>query len=106
MEAAEAGMAANAQGKFWQMHDKMFGNQQKLERADLDGYAKEIGLDVGRFKADMDSHKYKDQIEKDSKDGTAAGASGTPTLFVNGKKMVGAQPFSAFQPVIEAEIKH
>ena len=105
MEAAEASMAANAQGKFWPMHDKLFANQQKLERADLDGYAKEIGLDMGKFKADMDGHKYKDQIDADSKAGTAAGASGTPTLFVNGRQIVGAQPFSAFQPLIDEEIK-
>jgi protein-disulfide isomerase len=99
-------MAANAQGKFWQMHDKLFANQQKLDRADLEGYAKEIGLDVNRFKADMDGHKYKDQIDADSKAGTAAGANGTPTLFVNGRQLVGAQPFSAFQPLIDEEIKH
>src|SRR4051812_8487644 len=105
MEAAEASMAANAQGKFWQMHDKLFANQQKLERADLDGYAKEIGLDMAKFKADMDGHKYKDQIDADSKHGTAVGASGTPTLFVNGRQIVGAQPFSAFQPMIDEEIK-
>ena len=98
-------MAANAQGKFFEMHDKLFANQQKLERADLDGYAKEIGLDMGRFKADMDGHKYKDQIDADSKAGTAAGANGTPTLFVNGRQIVGAQPFSAFQPMIDEEIK-
>src|SRR5262249_19537702 len=106
MEAAEAAMAANAQGKFWAMHDKMFANQQKLDRADLDGYAKEIGLDMNRFKADMDGHKYKDQIDADSKAGTSYGASGTPTLFVNGRQIVGAQPFSAFQPLIDEEIKH
>jgi glutaredoxin len=105
MEAAEATMAANAQGKFWQMHDKLFANQQKLERADLDGYAKELGLDLAKFKADMDGHKYKDQIDADSKHGTSVGASGTPTLFVNGRQIVGAQPFSAFQPIIDEEIK-
>ena len=106
MEAAEASMAANAQGKFWEMHDKLFANQQKLDRADLDGYAKEIGLDMNRFKADMDGHKHKDQIEADSKAGTSWGANGTPTLFVNGRQIVGAQPFSAFQPLIDEEIKH
>src|SRR4051812_30085272 len=105
MEAAEASMAANAQGKFFQMHDKLFANQQKLERADLDGYAKEIGLDMAKYKADMDGHKYKDQIDADSKHGTAVGASGTPTLFINGRQLVGAQPFSAFQPIIDEEIK-
>ena len=65
MEAAEAAMAANAQGKFWQMHDKLFGNQQALDRPSLDKYAQEIGLNMAKFKADMESHKYKEQILED-----------------------------------------
>jgi protein-disulfide isomerase len=99
-------MAANAQGKFWEMHDKMFANQQALDRASLEKYAQEIGLNLGRFKADMDGHKQKDQIDADSKAGTSYGANGTPTLFVNGRQLVGAQPFTAFQPIIDDEIKH
>jgi protein-disulfide isomerase len=106
MEAAEASFAAKAQGKFWEMHDKMFANQQKLDRADLDGYAKDLGLDMARYKSDMDSHKYKDQIDADSKAGTGYGASGTPTAFINGRKLVGAQPMTAFEPIIQDEIKH
>jgi protein-disulfide isomerase len=98
-------MAANAQGKFWEMHDKLFGNQQALDRASLEKYAQEIGLNMSKFKADMDSHKYKDQIDADSAAGTKAGANGTPTLFVNGKQIVGAQPFSAFEPLIKDGIK-
>src|SRR5262249_38777125 len=58
--AAEAAAAANAQGKFWQMHDKMFANQQALDRASLEKYASEIGLDVAKFKSDLDGGKYKD----------------------------------------------
>jgi protein-disulfide isomerase len=98
-------MAANAQGKFWEMHDKMFANQQKLERADLEKYAQEIGLNMSKFKSDMDGHKYKDQIDADSKRGTEVGAQGTPTLFINGRQLVGAQPFDSFKPIIEEEIK-
>ena len=88
------------------MHDKLFGNQQALDRPALDKYAQEIGLNMSKFKADMDGHKHKDQIEADSKAGTSYGASGTPTLFVNGRQLVGAQPFAAFQPIIDEEIKH
>jgi protein-disulfide isomerase len=106
MEAAEASMAANAQGKFWEMHDKLFGNQQKLERADLDKYAQEIGLNMGKYKSAMDSHQYKKQIEDDSKRGTEVGASGTPAFFINGQSLSGAQPFDAFKKVIDEEIKH
>lgn len=106
MEAAEAAMAANAQGKFWPMHDKIFANQQKLERADLDKYAEEAGLNMARYKAAMDQHQYKSQIESDSKAGTAWGASGTPAFFINGIPLSGAQPFPAFKAIIDKEIQH
>jgi protein-disulfide isomerase len=99
-------MAANAQGKFWEMHDKMFGNQQALDKASLEKYAQEIGLNMAKFKADMEGHKYKDQIDADSQAGTKYGASGTPTLFVNGHQIVGAQPFASFKPLIDEGIKN
>jgi protein-disulfide isomerase len=105
MEAAEAAMAANAQGKFWQMNDKLFANQQALDRPSLDKYAQEIGLNMAKYKAAMDQHLYKDQIDKDSKEGTAAGASGTPAFFINGQFLSGAQPFDAFKKVIDDELK-
>ena len=104
MEAAEAAMAANAQGKFWQMHDKMFANQQGLDRASLDKYAQEIGLNMAKYKAAMDQHLYKQQIEDDSKAGAAVGANGTPAFFINGQSLSGAQPFDAFKKVIDAEL--
>jgi protein-disulfide isomerase len=103
--AAEAGMAANEQGKFWQMHDKMFANQQALDRPALEGYAKELGLDVGKFKAALDSGKFTKRVEEDSAAGMAAGANGTPTFFINGREFVGAQPFEAFKNLIDEEIK-
>lgn len=105
MEAAEAAMAANAQGKFWQMHDKMFANQQALDRPSLDKYAQEIGLNMAKYKAAMDQHLYKQQIDDDSKTGSANGASGTPAFFINGQFLSGAQPFDAFKTVIDAELK-
>ena len=105
MEAAEAAMAANAQGKFWQMHDKLFGNQQALDRPALDKYAEEIGLNMAKFKAAMDQHLYKDQIDKDSKEGSANGANGTPAFFINGQFLSGAQPFDSFKKVIDEELK-
>jgi len=104
MEAAEASMAAHAQGKFWQMHDKMFANQQALDRPALDKYAEEIGLNMGRYKADMDGHKHKANIEADSKAGNAVGANGTPAFFINGVSVSGAQPFEAFKAVIDKEL--
>ena len=106
MEAAEAAMAANAQGKFYAMHDKIFAAQQNLNRATFEKYAQELGLNMAKFKADMDGHKQKDQIEADSKAGTSIGASGTPAFFINGRSLSGAQPFEAFKAVIDEEIKH
>ena len=96
--AAEASMAANEQGKFWEYHDKLFANQQALDRPSLEKYAQELGLNMAKFKAALDSGKYKKKVEDDAKQGAAVGASGTPTFFVNGKKLVGAQPFDAFKP--------
>jgi protein-disulfide isomerase len=103
--AAEAGMAANEQGKFWPMHDKMFANQQSLDRASLERFAGEIGLDVGKFKASLDSGKFTKRVEEDSAAGMSVGANGTPTFFINGREFVGAQPFESFKNVIDEEIK-
>ena len=105
MEAAEAAMAANAQGKFWQMHDKMFANQQALDRPSLDKFAAEIGLNMAKYKAAMDQHLYKQQIDDDSKTGTANGASGTPAFFINEQFLSGAQPLESFKKVIDAEMQ-
>ncbi|MBX7101898.1 MAG: thioredoxin domain-containing protein [Myxococcaceae bacterium] len=102
--AAEAAMAANEQGKFWQMHDKLFANQQALDRPNLEKYAQELELDVGKFKAALDSGKFKAAVEADSSAGTAVGANGTPTFFINGREFVGAQPFEAFKAVIDDEL--
>jgi protein-disulfide isomerase len=106
MPAAEASMAAHAQGKFWQMHDKMFANQQALDPASLEKYAQEIGLNMTKYKAAMDQHLHKKDIEADSKRGNEVGANGTPTFFINGRELSGAQPFPAFQAIIDEEIKH
>ena len=102
--AAEASMAAHEQGKFWEMHDILFKNQQALSAADLEKYAKEIGLDMGKFKAAMDSHKFSAQIDADMKQGSAVGVQGTPASFVNGHFINGAQPFEAFKKIAEEEL--
>jgi protein-disulfide isomerase len=103
--ASKAALAAGEQGKFWEMHDKMFGNQQAIKRENLVAYAKEIGLDAGRFEKDLDNPKYDDVIKKDLAEGAANGANGTPTFFINGRQLVGAQPFDAFKAVIDEELK-
>jgi protein-disulfide isomerase len=103
--AAEAALAANEQGKFWPYHDKLFANQQALDRPSLEKYAEELGLNMGKFKAALDSGKYKDKVDSDAKEAAAVGATGTPTFFINGTKVVGAQPFPAFKTVIDEELK-
>jgi protein-disulfide isomerase len=103
--AAEAALAANEQGKFWQMHDVLFKNQQALSGPDLEKYAKDIGLDMGKFKAAIDSHKFAAQVEAEMKQGSELGVSGTPAAFVNGQLVSGAQPVDAFKKIVEAELK-
>jgi protein-disulfide isomerase len=102
--AAEAAMAAGAQGKFWEMHDKLFANQQSLDRPSLDKYAQELGLDMGKFKADLDGSKYKSVIEAESKEGSAVGVNGTPAVFINGRKISGAYPFDTFKKIADQEL--
>jgi protein-disulfide isomerase len=102
--AAEAAMAAGAQGKFWEMHDKLFANQQQLDRATYEKYAQELGLDMAKFKADLDANKYKDAIDGEQKEGTAVGVSGTPAVFINGRKISGAYPFETFKKIADEEL--
>jgi protein-disulfide isomerase len=104
--AAEAALAAKAQGKFWEMHAKLFGNQQALDRPSLEKYAQEIGLNVEKFKADLDSGKWKQKVDDELAEGNKIGARGTPSFFINGKSFVGAQPFEAFKGKIDEEIKN
>lgn len=105
MPAAEAALAANAQGKFWEMHDKMFENQRALAREDLERYAQEIGLDMGRFRRSLDTHEFQRQIEASQALAAQLGARGTPSFFINGRPLRGAQPFEGFKTVIDEEIQ-
>jgi protein-disulfide isomerase len=91
---------------FWAAHDKLFDLQPKLEDSDLEGAAKELGLDVEKAKKAMSTHKYKELIEADSGLADDIKASGTPHFFVNGKRLVGAVPFEKFQAVIDEELKN
>lgn len=103
-KAAEASECAGEQGKYWEMHDKLFENQQALTADDLKKYAADLGLDTGKFNTCLDSGAMASEVQKDFNDGQAAGVSGTPTFFINGQKLVGAQPFTAFKPVIDAKL--
>jgi protein-disulfide isomerase len=102
--AAEAALAAQAQGKFWEMHDKLFADQRHLDRATYEKYAGELGLDLARFRADLDAQKYQDAIDADRKDAEAAGVTGTPAVFINGRKIMGAYPFETFKQIADDEL--
>ncbi len=103
--AAAASLAANQQGKFWQMHDALFKNARKLSRENILALAKEIGLDMDKFTADLDSPKFKAVIEKDLADGETAGVYGTPSFFVNGKHYNGPLTLDSIKPILDAELK-
>ncbi len=103
--ASQAALAAGAQGKFWPMHDLLFKNQRSLKRPELEKYARELELNLEGFKADLDSGKFSAQIAADQKLARSIGAGGTPNFFINGRKLVGAQPFESFQKLIDVELK-
>lgn len=102
--AAFAAMAAAEQGKFWEYHDKLFANQQKLGRDDLLKYAREVKLDVKAFEAALTNPQIAAKVDADKKEATALGISGTPAFFVNGRFLSGAKPFEGFAQVINAEL--
>ncbi|MFL5439118.1 MAG: DsbA family protein [Myxococcales bacterium] len=104
MPAAEAAMAADEQGKFWEFHDALFKRQNELGPALYDEVAKQVGLDMEKFHASIQGHKHLAQIKADMAAGSAVGADGTPTFFINGKKLVGAMPIESFKQVIDAEL--
>ncbi|MBS3059181.1 MAG: DsbA family protein [Candidatus Diapherotrites archaeon] len=102
--AAEAAECANEQGKFWEMHNKIFENQDSMSAASYKQWAAELGLNTTQFNSCLDTSKYEGEVLADFSDGSNAGGSGTPTFFINGQKIVGAQPFSSFKAVIDAEL--
>ncbi len=89
--AARAAIAAGKQGKFWEMHHLIFANQDNLTQQGLDAIAKELGLDVGRLHADMQSPETADRIAKDRKLGEDLKIEGTPSMFINGRQFDGHQ---------------
>ncbi len=84
--AAKASIAAGAQGKFWDMHHKLFGARGKLEQPDLEDYAKQLGLDVGRLRADLNAPATLERLDKDVKQAEGLGLTGTPFILINGRE--------------------
>ena len=94
--AAKAAIAAERQGRFWQYHDVLVAHRDALEREDLERHAHEAGLDVRRFARDLDDPAVEARLSADEKRGEALGVKGTPTAFVNGRRVNGAQPLSTW----------
>ena len=99
--AAEAALAANAQGKFWQFHDMMFKNQGKLTRPSLEGMAKDAGLDVAEFKKALDGKTFAADVDADMKLGESVAVQGTPTMFINGARVQNPTSFEAISAQID-----
>jgi protein-disulfide isomerase len=103
-KAGEAAACAAEQDRFWQMHDRLWENPQKLAVPDLKAHAQALGLDAAAFGGCLDSGRHAGLVERDLRAGQAYGVSGTPAFFVNGRPLIGAQPFEAFQQVIDDEL--
>jgi protein-disulfide isomerase len=102
--AAEAARCAGEQGKFWEYHDLLFGEQGSLDRNGLLGKAVKLHLEAKQFEACILSEKYKPQIQQDSQEGLRAGVSGTPGFFINGVFISGAQSEATFDKIIEEQL--
>jgi protein-disulfide isomerase len=98
--AHQAAMAAKAQGKFWEMHDLLFANQQRAQKDDLLGYAKKLGLDMVRFQKDLESEQTRKAIESDLAEGNKLQVIGTPSYSINGKMYSGTRPFPQLKELI------
>jgi len=103
--AALAAEAAGRQGKFWEMHDKLFANQKELTDENFIAWAGEIGLDVEKFKKDMADPALDKKATAHQQQGMTVGARGTPAFFVNGRFLSGAQPVDNFKKLIDEEMK-
>ena len=100
--AAAAAVSAGMQGKFWQMHDKLFQNQEKLTEADLEKYAGELKLDVKKWKADLTAANAK--VELEHAEGEKLDIGGTPTLYVNGRQYAGPLRYEEFKDWVDEEL--
>ena len=104
MPAAIAAEAAGKQGKFWEMHDKLFENGRDLTKENFIKWAGELGLDVKKFEADLDDKEIEAKVKKQQTEGVTLGARGTPAFFINGRFLSGAQPFDSFKKLIDEEL--
>ncbi|HEV8377025.1 MAG TPA: thioredoxin domain-containing protein [Candidatus Polarisedimenticolia bacterium] len=103
-KAAEASQCANEQGKFWEFHDALYADQAKLSIPDMQATASKLGINGDKFKACVESGKYTAEVNKDMADATKAGVNSTPSFFINGIAVVGAQGVDTFSQLIDQEL--
>jgi protein-disulfide isomerase len=102
--AAEAARCAGDEGRFWEYHDLLFANQQSLAPDDLKRHAATMKLDPGQFAACLERGRHRAEVAADLEEGTRQGLQATPTVFINGRAVIGAQPFDVYEKVIEEEL--
>ena len=100
----EAARCANEQGKFWAYHDKLYENAPRATPDQLKAYAREVGLDLPAFEQCLASGKHRAAVQKDVEEGQRLGVTGTPSFFINGRQLTGAQPLEAFARAIDEEL--
>jgi protein-disulfide isomerase len=105
MFGSEAALAAQAQGKFWEMHDLLYAGFPDISRQRVMSYARQLKLDIPKFTADVDSHKYRARAQADQQEGEVAGVAGTPTFFFNGRKYNSGFEAPAVVALIKQELK-
>jgi protein-disulfide isomerase len=103
-KAAEAGQCAREQGKFWELHDVLFANQAALQPDDLKKHAAAVGVDLPKFNACFDASKYGERVQQQMSAGTQLGVGSTPSIFINGRLVSGAQPYEVFAGIIDEEL--
>ena len=101
--AAIAALAANRQGKFWELHDQLYENYNRLSEQKIRELAQQVGLDMEKFDKDMKDPELKALVERDFQEGARAGVRGIPTIFVNGRQLRN-RSFQGFQAAIEKEL--
>ena len=102
--AATAALAAENQGKFWEYHDKIFENYRNISEKMLTDTAREMGLNMGQFEKDRKDIRTNNLVNRDMQEGNRIGVRGTPTIFINGKRL-GQRSLQAFSTAVEAELK-
>ena len=103
-KAAVAALAAGRQGKFWEFHDQLYKDYDKINGAKIEEISRNLGLDQGKFEKDRKDNRLRERISQDISEGVEAGVRGTPTIFINGRRLRN-RSLEGFQAAIERELK-